>query len=208
MPRLLVPEFKLRKYPFRTFRRRGHGAFLTAWMRSPLAIGAVIPSSRFLARTLARQIDVHRAGMVVELGAGTGVVTKALLEGGVKPERLIVVERDRRLAHLLHRHFPELKIIRGDAAKLSELLAKHHVHKINAIVSSLPLLSMPAQLYGGVVEQMLAVLPQDGVLLQYTYGPASPIERRILKREGVKGERLGKVWLNMPPAVVWKYERH
>src|SRR5437762_12621258 len=89
--------------------------FFTRWLRPPHRIGAVAPSSRFLARAMAKQVDIRGPDMVIELGGGTGSVTKALLDAGVPAERLIVVERDARLYKMLRRRFPQLRVVLGDA---------------------------------------------------------------------------------------------
>lgn len=190
-----------------TRRSKARRAFITAWARAPLKMGSVIPSSPFLAHKIAAQVDVHNPGWVVELGGGTGSVTHALLNAGVKPERFLVVERDRRLHNLLTRHFPGLHVVRGDAMHLRELLNNQRIHKLHAIVSCLPLLSMPPKVQKAIVEEMFAALPSGGVLVQFTYGPVSPISSRLLKRCHATGVRVGKVWLNFPPATVWRYEK-
>src|SRR5262252_3352119 len=96
----------------------GTALFLKRWLRRPLAMGAVVPSGRLLAeaiaRTAMREIE-GRDGHVVELGAGTGEVTKALLAGGIAPDRLALVERDPEFAKFLRSHFPGPKIVEGDA---------------------------------------------------------------------------------------------
>lgn len=186
---------------------RRRAMFLAVWARAPRAVGALFPSSRFLARRIAAQVDVHRPGWVIELGAGTGSVTRALVAAGVKPERLLVVELDRRLCALLKVRFPGLNVVRADAAALDQLLVDSHVHKVNAIVSSLPLLSLPKRVEEEIIGQMFTALPEDGVIVQFTYGPKSPIGNRHLKRNHIKARRAGRVWLNLPPASVWRYER-
>ena len=117
--------------------RAGTTLFLKRWLRRPFAMGAVIPSSRLLAEAMARatvQALDGRAGHVVELGAGTGQVTKALLAAGIAPARLALVERDPELASFLRRHFTEPKIIEGDAARLPRLLADNGTTPIAAVV--------------------------------------------------------------------------
>ena len=98
------------------------GLFLSRWVKAPHRIGAVAPSSRQLARAMARQIDLAGDGPIIELGGGTGSITRALLAIGVSRDRLIVVERDPTLAALLRMRFPGVKIMRGDAAELVQLL--------------------------------------------------------------------------------------
>lgn len=181
--------------------------FLVAWMRAPRRVGSIMPSSRFLSRLIAAQVDPHRPGVVVELGGGTGTVTRGLLERGVKPDRLLVIERDRRLHAHLQQHFPQARVLRADAVTLKTLLEQEKVHKVSAVVCCLPLLTLPDETVDIVLEQIFSVLDGDGVMVQYTYGPLSPVGLRLLKRLHLKARRAGKVWLNVPPATVWCYSR-
>ena len=179
------------------------GLFLARWLTAPHKIGALTPASRHLARAMADQI-VPEEGLVIELGAGTGSVTKALLDAGLAREHLIVVESDPAFYLLLKKRFPGVRILRGDAARLRALLAPLGVDRVAAIVSSLPLLSMPGPLRQRVVEECLALLAENGALIQYTYGAFSPLRRR---KSGLKGEVAERVWRNFPPAAVWRFRR-
>jgi phosphatidylethanolamine/phosphatidyl-N-methylethanolamine N-methyltransferase len=179
------------------------GLFFARWLKAPHKIGALVPASRHLARAMAGQITPE-AGLVIELGGGTGSVTQALLEAGLPPERLIVVERDPAFYALLKKQFPFIKVVRGDAARLRALLAPLGVHRVATVVSSLPLLSMPKQLRHRIVEESFALLAERGTFIQYTYGAFSPLRRR---KSGLKGEIAERVWRNFPPAAVWRFRR-
>lgn len=186
---------------------RAHVAFWQAWLRAPLKVGAVAPSGPFLSRTMARIACENRHGWVIELGAGSGVVTHALIKAGIRPERLLVVERDRRMCALLRKRFPQARVVHGDAAHLSELMEKNHVNKVACIVSSLPLLSIPEPARGNIIHAMLEALPMEARLVQFTYGMHSSIPRRDLKRHAARARIHKRVWLNIPPATVWCYEK-
>jgi phosphatidylethanolamine/phosphatidyl-N-methylethanolamine N-methyltransferase len=179
------------------------GLFLARWLKAPHQIGAVAPASRHLARAMADQI-APEADLVIELGGGTGNITQALLDAGLPPERLIVVERDPAFYVLLKKRFPLLKVLRGDATRLRALLAPLGISRAAAIVSSLPLLSMPSPLRQRIVEESFALLADRGTLIQYTYGAFSPLRRR---KSGLKGEIAERVWRNFPPASVWRFRR-
>jgi phosphatidylethanolamine/phosphatidyl-N-methylethanolamine N-methyltransferase len=179
------------------------GLFLARWLKAPHQIGALTPASRHLARAMAEQI-APEADLVIELGGGTGNITQALLDAGLPPERLIVVERDPAFYVLLKKRFPLLKVLRGDATRLRALLAPLGVSRAAAIVSSLPLLSMPSPLRQRIVEESFALLAERGTLIQYTYGAFSPLRRR---KSGLKGEIAERVWRNFPPASVWRFRR-
>ena len=184
--------------------------FLKRWLRRPLAMGAVVPSGRLLAGEMARATlaaMADRPGHVVELGAGTGQVTKALLAAGIPAERLALIARDPELARFLRGHFAGPRIIEGDAAHLPGLLAGDGIERIAAVVSSLPLLSLPAGVVHGIVQGVFEALPRGAALVQFTYGPTPPVPRGLresLRLEGVSGRR---IWRNVPPAVVWTFRR-
>jgi phosphatidylethanolamine/phosphatidyl-N-methylethanolamine N-methyltransferase len=179
------------------------GVFLARWLKAPHKIGALTPASRYLARAMADQVAPD-LGLVIELGAGTGNVTQALLDAGLPPDRLIVVERDPAFYILLKQRFPFLKILRGDAARLRRVLAPLGIDGAVAVVSSLPLLSMPKLIRQRIVEESFAVLAERGTFIQYTYGAFSPLRRR---QSGLKGEVAERVWRNFPPAAVWRFRR-
>ncbi len=194
-------------------RRRGQRApaidpelalFLGRWLKAPHRIGALAPSSRYLAQAMARQVDMRQARLVVELGGGTGSITRALLAAGLAPEKLVVVERDERLHRLLAERFPGLRVLQGDATQLVALLRPLGITGASAIVSSLPLLSMPKRLRHRIVEQSFALLGERGALVQFTYGIASPLPAREF---AVSGRVAARVWRNLPPAFVWRFER-
>src|SRR5690349_24874696 len=126
----------------------GKALFLKRWLRRPLAMGAFLPSGPFLSEAIANAtLSAMKgySGHIIELGAGTGEVTKALLAAGIPGERLALVERDPELAAFLRRHFVGPRTIEGDAARLPRLLTSHKVEKVAAVVSSLPLLSLPGE---------------------------------------------------------------
>jgi len=188
----------------------GTTLFLKRWLRRPFAMGAVVPSGRLLAEAMAETTKAAlagRPGHVVELGAGTGEVTKALLAAGLAPERLALVERDPELARFLRRHFPGPRIIEGDAARLPRLLAEHEVAPVAAVVSSLPLLSLPAGIVQSIVGGVFEALPRGAALVQFTYGPTPPVPRAVRERLHLDGAHGKRIWRNVPPAVVWTFTR-
>ncbi len=190
--------------------RAGTALFLKRWLRRPFAVGAVVPSGRLLAEAMARTTFTEmtgRDGHVIELGAGTGEVTKALLAAGIPAERLALVERDPELASFLRRHFEGPKIVEGDAARLPRILAEQGIGSVAAVVSSLPLLSLPAEVVRGIVEGVFDALPRGGALVQFTYGPAQPVPRSLSQALRLVGTRGPRIWRNMPPAVVWTFRR-
>jgi phosphatidylethanolamine/phosphatidyl-N-methylethanolamine N-methyltransferase len=188
----------------------GTALFLKRWLRQPLSMGAVMPSGPLLTRALAltavREMQ-GRDGHVVELGAGTGEVTKALLAAGIASDRLALVERDPELISFLRRHFRGPRIIEGDAARLPKLLTREGVAKIATVVSGLPLLSLPAEVVTGIVHGVFEALPKGAALVQFTYGPSPPIPKALRENLHLVGAHGRRIWRNVPPAVVWTFRR-
>lgn len=178
--------------------------FFVRWLKAPHRIGAVAPSGRPLARAMAHEVETAGPGPIIELGGGTGSVTRALLESGIAPERLIVIERDEKLHRHLKERFPRLTVLRGDARRLRKLLAPLGITKAAAVVSSLPLISMPKPTRTRIIAESFALLGLHAPFVQFTYGLTSPIAR---ERLGLKGRIAARIWANLPPALVWRYER-
>jgi len=187
--------------------RNGHPSYLATWLRiwirNPLRIGAIVPSSDELARAMAALVP-GGAGPVVELGGGTGVITRGLLGAGIDPADLIVIERDPTLHALLQAQFPNLCVLRGDATELPALLEPLGLPPARAVVSGLPLLAMPRELQHRIVAAALAVMTPDAPLIQFTYGLFSPVDR---SKFGLEGKVARRVFANLPPANVWRYYR-
>jgi phosphatidylethanolamine/phosphatidyl-N-methylethanolamine N-methyltransferase len=181
--------------------------FFRSWLDNPAIAGAVSPSGRFLARMMARYVDPHKAGPVVELGPGTGAITEALLERGIAPGRLFLVEFDPGFCKLLKRRFPGVHVIKGDAYTLKETLGNKLRRPPAAIVSSLPLLLKPEMQRLALLADAFQCMTPDGCFVQFTYGPLSPIPRDIASALAVHVEASPPVWLNLPPARVWIYRR-
>ncbi|MCB1797943.1 MAG: methyltransferase domain-containing protein [Gammaproteobacteria bacterium] len=180
--------------------------FLSAWLRNPLQMGAVVASSDELAHAMAAQVDAD-SQLIIELGAGTGAVTTALLARGIVPSALVVIEKDPELARQLARRFSSPPVITGDAARLRDLLGHIHNRPADAVVSSLPLLSMRTLTRVRVLAQAISALRPNGRLIQFTYSPKPPIPGPLAAALGVSGERVGRVLWNLPPASVWVYTK-
>ncbi|MBX9761076.1 MAG: methyltransferase domain-containing protein [Beijerinckiaceae bacterium] len=179
--------------------------FIRAWFENPVATGAVSPSGRFLSRAMARYVNAASDGPVVELGPGTGPVTQALLERGLDPSRLILVEYDPAFCRLLERRFPGVRVVQGDAYNLRDTLAGVLDAPAAAIVSSLPLLNRPDPDRVALLADAFELLSPTGVFVQFTYGMLSPIPRRGSEGVCYTAEASQPVWLNLPPARVWCY---
>lgn len=184
-----------------------HAHFIGAWLRNPLQTGALWPSGQSLARAMARHADLHRPGPVVELGAGTGAITRALLARGLAPRRLVAIEKDPALCRILMLRFPEVTVLRGDVAGLAALLAGAGVARPGTLVSGLPLAGMTRRRRRQVLEHIFACLDPRGALVQFTYSPFAPIPRAACAALGLSGRCVALVPWNLPPAAVWVYTR-
>jgi phosphatidylethanolamine/phosphatidyl-N-methylethanolamine N-methyltransferase len=177
--------------------------FIRSWLEKPLAIGAVTPSGRCLARAMARYIDPSVAGPIVELGPGTGPVTEALVNEGVDPERLVLVEFNPTFCQLLRSRFPEATVIQGDAYSLRRLLKDFLLDPAAAVVSGLPLFTKPARVRLRLLREALELMRPGAPFVQFTYAVVPPIPRI----SGVRTQASERIWLNLPPARVWVYRK-
>jgi len=139
---------------------------------------------------------------VLEIGAGTGAITRALLERKLHPGRLLIIERDPSLAAFLRREFPDVRVRCGEAIHLGRILSNESMPQINTVISSLPLCNLAQDDRIRNVCAMMSALAPAGQLIQYTYAARCPIPSRRL---GLKAERIGHVWGNLPPASVWRF---
>jgi phosphatidylethanolamine/phosphatidyl-N-methylethanolamine N-methyltransferase len=176
--------------------------FFGLWLQRPLQIAAITPSSSHFAAVMARLVDLDRPGPVLELGAGTGSLTRGLLRAGCPPERLIALEREAALATSLRRRFPRVSTIVGDATSLADYLAEHGIDQLCAVVSSLPIKWFPVAAQRAVIGPCLARLGGHGRFLQMTNAFTSPI---AIKPVGIAGRRVAVVWRNLPPSQIWAY---
>lgn len=189
-------------HPLEALRTSNPQLFLREFLLHPANVGAIWPSSAHLARCMACAAPIKGNGLIVELGAGTGVVTKALLDSGIEPHRLRVLEQSPVFAQLLRHQFPTLAVLQANAATLADLL--HDDLPVEAIVSSLPLRSLPEELVTQIVDQWRQVLQPGGWVVQFSYAlHSSPTDLLA----GFSASRSNLVWRNIPPAKVMVYCR-
>ncbi|SRR5579884_3383008 len=175
--------------------------FFRSLLLNPKSIGAVAPSSLRLSRFIAARVGSGN-GPVLEIGAGTGAITRELLGSAIEPGNLFVIERDARLAWFLRQRFPGVVVRCDDALHCGQILSAHGVRSVQTVVSSLPLRNMEPARRDAIVEAMLNTMGRNAQLIQYTYTPFCPIP---LKRFDLAAECLGRIWTNLPPATVWRF---
>ena len=178
--------------------------FLRSWIEKPLHMGAVMPSSRLLARTMAQYVDVDSEGPVIELGPGTGAITKALIDRGVDQKRLVLVEYNPGFCALLRDRYPHAKVVQGDAYKLRDSLWDVLKDPASAVVSGLPLVTKPMLTRLKLIRDAFAALAPGAPFVQFTYSVAPPIPKSL---PGVSTEASERIWMNLPPARVWVYRK-
>jgi len=178
--------------------------FLRSWIERPLSTGAVTPSGKMLARTMARYVDPKRNGPVVELGPGTGPVTEALVQAGVAPSRLVLVEFNPSFCRILKARYPEATLVQGDAYSLRRLLETLLIQPAAAVVSGLPLVTKPIRMRLRLLRDAFDLMLPGAPFVQFTYSVASPLPRRF---GGFSAEASERIWMNIPPARVWVYRR-
>jgi len=178
--------------------------FLRSWIEKPLHMGAVMPSSKLLARTMAQYVDVNSTGPVVELGPGTGAITNALIEHGIDQKRLVLVEYNPGFCALLRDRYPHAKVVQGDAYKLRDSLWDVLNVPASAVVSGLPLVTKPMLTRLKLIRDAFLALAPGAPFVQFTYSVAPPIPKSL---PGVSTEASERIWMNLPPARVWVYRK-
>lgn len=183
--------------------------FIGQWLRNPRQTAAVAPSSPELAAAMLSELP-NGARRVIELGGGTGAITRALVERGYAGDALLVLELNEELHAHLHRQFPNELLVLGDAVELPRLASAAgflDAGPADAVISGLGLLAMDRELVINILRSAFACLRPDGRFIQFTYGPVSPVSDAVLDALGLRMRRGDFVLRNVPPATVYVYER-
>jgi phosphatidylethanolamine/phosphatidyl-N-methylethanolamine N-methyltransferase len=178
--------------------------FLRSWIEKPLHMGAVMPSGKVLARTMAGYVDINSDAPVIELGPGTGAITHALIAHGIDPKRLVLVEYNPSFCALLRDRYPQATVVQGDAYRLRDSLWKVMSERASAVVSGLPLVTKPMLTRLRLMRDAFVMLAPGAPFVQFTYSVAPPIPRSV---QGVTTEASERIWMNIPPARVWVYRK-
>jgi phosphatidylethanolamine/phosphatidyl-N-methylethanolamine N-methyltransferase len=178
--------------------------FLRSWIEKPLHMGAVMPSGRVLARTMAHYVDIDSDGPVIELGPGTGAITNALIAHGVDQKRLVLVEYNPGFCALLRDRYPLATVVQGDAYTLRDSLWNVLSAPASAVVSGLPLVTKPMLTRLKLIREAFVAMSPGSPFVQFTYSVAPPIPKSL---PGVSTEASERIWMNLPPARVWVYRK-
>lgn len=176
--------------------------FVSQILTRPHQVVALAPSSAALCTEMAREVD-PAAGPVIELGAGTGNITAAILDRGLAPDQLHSIEMNPAFCRHLRDAFPGVHVHEMSAGDLDVL----PVENAQAVISGLPLLSMPTALQRAILTGTFRRLRQGGSYVQFTYGPKPPVTRQVREELGLSWRRSGKIWWNLPPARVYRFYR-
>lgn len=176
--------------------------FFRRWIKHPTQLGTLAPISLSLARRSAALIDHPEDKIVVEIGAGTGRLSRQILKAGVRPENFYGVELDKELCLFLSKSLPESHIIHGDAAHLSELLPPHLIGKVDVLYSVIPLMYLPQTVRDAIYEAARSVLKPGGDFFHVCYSPISPFK----DRSDIISTKIVSKWVNLPSGFVWKLE--
>lgn len=179
-------------------------SFIRAWVSRPRSVGAILPTGGIMARRMASVIDTGSGLPVLEIGPGTGVITRAILARGLKPGDLHAVEYSPLFVKHLRRQFPDVNVIQGDAFDIEAALGPEAPKTFDSVVSSLPLLNFPVPARVAYLEGLLRHLPHGRPVIQFSYGPRSPIPPGL---GAYSVEPYDFVVRNVPPARLWIY-RH
>jgi phosphatidylethanolamine/phosphatidyl-N-methylethanolamine N-methyltransferase len=178
--------------------------FFKGWIDKPKAVGSIVPTSSIAARRMASVVDPSSGLPVLEVGPGTGVVTRAILRRGVKPENLYLVEYSADFVRHLKAQFPGVNIIQGDAFDLDGTIGDWRGMTFDSVVSGVPLLNFPVSQRIRYVEDLLGRIPAGRPIMQLTYGPLSPVPAG---RGNYRVEHYDFVLRNIPPTQLWVYRR-
>lgn len=178
--------------------------FIKGLIDGPKAVGAIAPTSSITARRMASIIDPTLGGPILELGPGTGVITRAILERGVEPSRLTSIEYSRDFYERLVVDFPGVNFIHGDAFEIHDTLSGQQGVQFDAIVSGVPLLNVSTPQRIKYVEELLDLVRPDGAIVQISYGAVSPVPPG---KGRYTVEPLDWIVRNLPPARLWVYRR-
>lgn len=178
--------------------------FIKGMIASPDTVGSIIPTSRITARCMAAQIDLSSNLPVLELGPGTGVITKAILNHGVRPQDLYCVEYSEEFTNRLRAMLPDVNIINGDAFKLDDYLGDMSDAQFDAVIASMPLLNFPMDERRALILDLLDRIPVGRPIILFSYGATAPVPQE----DGlIDVTPINWILRNIPPARIWAYSK-
>ena len=185
------------------------GLILKQFIKKPFSTGALCSSSKQLAKAITSEISLDKAKSVVELGPGTGAVTKHILRSVTPDTKFFAVELNKELFHVVKKKFPEIRIYNDNALNLSEMLKKENLSHIDVVVSGLPWASFPEKLQDELLSVIVKSLSKGGIFTTFAYIqgmllPSAWSFRDRLQRHFSVVKTSPIVWTNIPPAFVYR----
>lgn len=178
--------------------------FIRGMISTPKTVGAIMPTSTRMANRMASVIDTGSGLPVLELGPGTGVITKAILDKGVEPENLVSVEYSSKFIDHLRGKYPGVDFVNGDAFSLAETLQNYRGQQFDCVISGLPLLNFPMRQRVKLIEDLLKLVPAGRPVVQFSYGPVSPV---VARPESYTIKHFDFIVRNIPPAQIWHFRK-
>ncbi|MDE1992201.1 MAG: methyltransferase domain-containing protein [Rhizobiaceae bacterium] len=178
--------------------------FFKGMMQGPKTVGSIVPTSSITARKMASVINTNSGLPVLELGPGTGAITKAILARGIAPENLIAVEYSTDFYNHLVRRYPGVHFVNGDAFDLDRTLGVLRGQKFDSVISCIPLLNFPMKARVALLDSLLDRIPPGRPVVQISYGAVSPI---IAQPDRYHIQHFDFIVRNIPPAQLWIYRR-
>jgi len=178
--------------------------FFKGWRSNMKAVGSIVPTSGITARRMASVVNPHSGLPVLELGPGTGVITKAILQKGVQPENLVSIEFSTDFFQHLVKTYPAVDFINGDAFDLDKTLGTRRDQQFDSVVSAVPLLNFPMHMRVSLIDDLLSRIPVGRPVIQISYGPLSPV---VAMPDRYQISHYDFVVRNIPPAQLWVYRK-
>ncbi|CAN7295268.1 class I SAM-dependent methyltransferase [Rhizobium sp. LjRoot98] len=178
--------------------------FFKGWRSNMKAVGSIVPTSGITARRMASVVNPHSGLPVLELGPGTGVITKAILQKGVQPENLVSIEFSTDFYQHLVKTYPDVDFINGDAFDLDKTLGPRRDQQFDSVISAVPLLNFPMHMRVSLIDDLLSRIPVGRPVIQISYGPMSPV---VAMPDRYQISHYDFVVRNIPPAQLWVYRK-
>jgi phosphatidylethanolamine/phosphatidyl-N-methylethanolamine N-methyltransferase len=187
---------------------RDHWQFFASFLRRPWTIGALAPSSACLARLILRRCPLRKAQTVVELGPGTGAITRFIHERIGPDTTFIALDLDPGHVERLRRRYPGVTVCHESAENLGAVLARHRCEPADCIVSGLPFGNMSRKTQDRIIGQVRTSLKPGGRFCGFGYLHASwyPTSRAFREMLAANFDQVHisrVVWRNLPPAFAY-----
>jgi phosphatidylethanolamine/phosphatidyl-N-methylethanolamine N-methyltransferase len=187
-------------------------SFLTQFLRHPVQTGAILPSSRFLAKAMVEWLDLASAHSVLEYGSGTGPFTPHILRRLKQNCRFVAIERNANLAEAFRARLPKVRLVEDSVENVRAICTAESIEFVDCIVCGLPWAAFPDDLQKRLLDSMMTVLRPGGqfVTFAYLHGLPLPAGRKFANRLPEyfrEVRRSSTVWMNVPPALVYRCRR-